>query len=167
MAKILETYLFSNSRNLWTLNANVVEKMTSSPIVNPDSPDWYERKIEEPVRDLVRFLRNNGINTECSCGHDMYIQCQVFLDGELQELHRLLYNYFNERKEKVNFDIDLRHTVKDGCPFTSLDIKLTGYNHPLSHLKEMKKYHEDMRKYHIEQLEWIDASIKREERGQL
>lgn len=39
--------------------------------------DWYLNTIEEPVRDIVRALRNNGINTECSCGHDMTIQCQT------------------------------------------------------------------------------------------
>jgi len=39
--------------------------------------DWYSNTIEEPVRNIVRALRNNGINTECSCGHDMTIQCQT------------------------------------------------------------------------------------------
>ena len=39
--------------------------------------DWYINNIEEPVRDIVRALRNNGVNTECSCGHDMTIQCQT------------------------------------------------------------------------------------------
>jgi hypothetical protein len=32
--------------------------------------------IEEGVRDAVCALRNAGINTECSCHHDGYIQCQ-------------------------------------------------------------------------------------------
>lgn len=35
--------------------------------------DWYDC-IEEPIRDLVRLLRNNGFNTTCSCGHAMIIE---------------------------------------------------------------------------------------------
>jgi len=31
--------------------------------------DWYEN-IEAPIRDIVKFLRNNGVNTECSCGYE-------------------------------------------------------------------------------------------------
>lgn len=44
---------------------------------------WYEENIEEGVRELVSVLRNNGINTECSCDHQnpMYIQCQYIPDG--------------------------------------------------------------------------------------
>ena len=53
---------------------------------------WYEENIEEEVRDLVLLLRNNGFNTECSCGHDMYIQCQYFTDGEIQRLDNFLFN---------------------------------------------------------------------------
>ncbi len=32
--------------------------------------DWYEENIEEPIRPLVHLLRENGFNTECSCGHE-------------------------------------------------------------------------------------------------
>lgn len=39
--------------------------------------DWYEQHIEPEVREVVRALRNNGINTTCSCGHEMYIECQT------------------------------------------------------------------------------------------
>lgn len=35
--------------------------------------DWYE-KIEIEIREIVRELRNKGINTTCSCGHKMYIE---------------------------------------------------------------------------------------------
>jgi hypothetical protein len=35
---------------------------------------WYKEKIEPEVRDLVRDLRNQGVNTTCSCGHNMYIE---------------------------------------------------------------------------------------------
>ena len=33
-------------------------------------------EIEEGVRGWVKLLRNAGLNTECSCHHEGYIQCQ-------------------------------------------------------------------------------------------
>lgn len=59
--------------------------------------DWYEENIEEPVRDLVMLLRDNGFNTECSCGHEMYIQCQLLDVEELERVINLLIenNFIN------------------------------------------------------------------------
>ncbi len=54
--------------------------------------DWYKEYIEEHIRDTVRLLRNNGFNTECSCGHKMYVQCQYITDGEIMRLDQLLFN---------------------------------------------------------------------------
>lgn len=54
--------------------------------------DWYVENIEEPIRKEVKLLRENGFNTECSCGHTRYVQCQCMLDGELWRLDKLLYN---------------------------------------------------------------------------
>ena len=34
-------------------------------------------EIEPGVRNLVCWLRNHGINTECSCHHKWYVQCQT------------------------------------------------------------------------------------------
>lgn len=94
--------------------------------------DWYEN-IEPEIRDLVKYLRNNGINTECSCGHDMYIQCQHIIDGSIKELHDLLYVYFAENGSKkegreysddINYEIEVHLTVEDGHVRSSLDIKL-------------------------------------------
>ena len=53
--------------------------------------DWYQR-IEEPIRKEVKLLRDNGFNTECSCGHEMYVQCEYLAEGEIQRLHNLLFN---------------------------------------------------------------------------
>lgn len=61
--------------------------------------NWYEENIEEPIRDVVKHLRDNGFNTECSCGHEMSIQIGHSLDGELMRLHSLLFGYFAEKKE--------------------------------------------------------------------
>jgi len=94
--------------------------------VNPRSIDWYEDNIEEPIRDLVKFLRNNGVNTECSCGHDMYIQCQYIPDGSIQDLIKLLYVYFYDVKGRSHFDFEIAINikVKEGHQYRTLDIKL-------------------------------------------
>lgn len=34
--------------------------------------DWYET-LEPGVREIVRFLRDNGINTDSSCEHEKYV----------------------------------------------------------------------------------------------
>jgi hypothetical protein len=80
--------------------------------------NWYEENIEEPVRKVVKLLRENGFNTECSCGHDMYVQCQYMVDGELQRLERLLLvNGYND------YEINLLIRRTDGHLFTTMDIR--------------------------------------------
>lgn len=81
--------------------------------------DWYDN-IEEPVRELVRHLRNNGINTTCSCGHDMYIQADVIPDGSFKHLHDLLFNYLTENELNVEYDITFRLEVRNGRPWRTL-----------------------------------------------
>lgn len=60
--------------------------------------DWYD-KIEEPFKDLVKLLRNNGFNTFCSCGHrpNPYIQMEWYDDIEVSKLYTLLVenNFYN------------------------------------------------------------------------
>jgi len=85
---------------------------------------WYEENIEPEVRELVRYLRNNGINTECSCGHDNYVQCQYIPDGTIQALHILLFNYFTEQSLPVSYTIDVRVMVVDGYQYATLDVRL-------------------------------------------
>ena len=72
-------------------------------------PSWYEENIEEGVRDVVRILRDNGFNTECSCHHDMQVMLSVHMDGEIQRLHTLLYdNGFR------NYSLQWSVNVKEG-----------------------------------------------------
>lgn len=85
--------------------------------------DWYKENIEEPLQDIVKYLRDNGINTECSCGHEMYIQCQYSPDGEFKRLHDLVYNYLHGKGVAINYTIVLTHEVRDGHCYTSLDLK--------------------------------------------
>lgn len=79
---------------------------------------WYEEYIEEPIRDLVKLLRDNGFNTECSCGHEMYVQCQYMMDGEIMRLHNLLFD-----NGYRNYEINIQIQVIDGHQYCSLDIK--------------------------------------------
>jgi len=54
--------------------------------------DWYKLKIEEPIRNLVKLLRDNGFNTTCSCGHypKPYVQMESHSSHEVDRLYDLL-----------------------------------------------------------------------------
>lgn len=62
-------------------------RLYSAPPVEAEEvvPDWYAENIEEPVRPLVRYLRDNGINTQSSCGHLMWVNC------EFSDVHGMMY----------------------------------------------------------------------------
>lgn len=47
----------------------------------------FWKGIEEPIRDAVRLLRDNGFNTTCSCGHDMYVDIE--LGNHMDEVERI------------------------------------------------------------------------------
>ncbi len=78
-------------------------------------PTWYERKIEPTVRDVVKLLRNNGINTECSCGHEKYVQCQCVNEGFIERVDGILFvNGFRNYRIKLSLireDGHLRDTM--------------------------------------------------------
>lgn len=55
--------------------------------------DFYD-EIEDGVREWVRHLRDAGINTECSCGHEGYIRCQVLdLPADIQRIKDVLHTH--------------------------------------------------------------------------
>jgi len=57
--------------------------------------NWYDR-IEEPVRELVYLLRNDGFNTISSCGHNNPCP-QVTMEWYgLEEESRRLYDLLRE-----------------------------------------------------------------------
>ena len=89
--------------------------------------NWYEENIEEGIRDVVRLLRDNGFNTECSCHHEMTIQCQYIVDGSVQRLHDLLYNYLSERNEEASYRLTMVCEVQKGGPFNAFfNVELLG-----------------------------------------
>jgi len=75
--------------------------------------NWYDN-IEKPIRKIVKLLRDNGFNTTCSCGHEMYVEGDSFPDGEIKRLHDLLYSYFCENKETPNYEIIVELKVEKG-----------------------------------------------------
>ncbi len=81
---------------------------------------WYQENIELPIQPLVRLLRDNGFNTESSCGHEMYVQCQYLLDGEIKRLHDLLFN-----NGYRNYEINISVKVLDGCLYSNCHIEMT------------------------------------------
>lgn len=81
---------------------------------------WYKKMIEEPIRPLVKLLRDNGFNTECSCGHVMQIQCQYLPEGEVARLYNLLYS--SSKNYKINVTVE----CIDGKLYSSLEVTITG-----------------------------------------
>lgn len=87
------------------------------------SLNWYSENIEEPVRDLVKLLRDNGVNTECSCGHKMYVQCQFIPDRQIMNIENLLLlNGYS------NYKLSIEIKRIDGHFYGSMGIFLPPYD---------------------------------------
>jgi len=61
---------------------------------NLSLPDWY-KCIEDPLKEIVYKLRNNGFNTTNSCGHKMYIEIDISWD-RLEDLYKVLAEGWGE-----------------------------------------------------------------------
>ena len=84
---------------------------------------WYQN-IEPKIRELVFRLRNAGINTECSCGHGMWIQCQSL--DQYSEL-RTIYNVMIEMAI-LDYQAVVHDEVNNGCRHTFIEIMLPDHN---------------------------------------
>jgi len=80
-------------------------------------PDWYEC-VEPEVRPLVKYLRDNGFNTTCSCGHEMLIQ--VACDAE--DLTRL-WNLLAEHLQSTD-DFELAFYWHSWCRFAEVRLRM-------------------------------------------
>ena len=90
---------------------------------------WYEEYIEEPIRGIVKALRDNGVNTTCSCGHEMTIQADVIVSGHLEVIHKTLFNYLAENNLPIEYDIVVRLEARKGMLWRCwADIKI---NNPI------------------------------------
>jgi hypothetical protein len=88
-----------------------------------DTIPWYEN-IEEPMREIVYRLRNNGINTRSSCGHRLYVQGEYFGYGDIDviyqtltgmgivDYHLMVYDLVAEQRRNPWFELTLpdRHS---------------------------------------------------------
>ena len=93
---------------------------------------WYEEHIEEGVRFPVKLLRDNGINTSCSCEHDKYVQCDNYVnDGHIQHIDYVLFNAGYR-----NYTIEMHLTREDGHLRNFIDIKFDDLEEPIKKLAE-------------------------------
>jgi hypothetical protein len=67
-------------------------------------PNFY-KNIEPGIRNVVKLLRDNGINTTCSCEHEMYIEFECYSDSS--EIDTIYYALFNAgyRGFKINYTL--------------------------------------------------------------
>jgi hypothetical protein len=71
--------------------------------------DWYEQNIDSEIREQVRLLRNNGINTYSSSGEGLFIICEVYSDIDVEKAFNLLSG--NGYK---NFSIHEEYIISEG-----------------------------------------------------
>ena len=83
---------------------------------------WYNEMIEDPLKEIVHLLRNNGVNTECSCGHQGYIQCQYIIGDDIKKVHELLFNYLHSNNLPVDYTINVKISVMNGHQYPSMEI---------------------------------------------
>ena len=75
---------------------------------------WYEEFIEEPIRDVVKLLRDNGFNTTCSCGHTMDVTGEFMPDYDIKRMHDLLYNHLVSINKLPDYEITYHMKVREG-----------------------------------------------------
>jgi len=122
---------------------------------------WYKDRIEEPVRDIVRILRNNGINTECSCGHEKYIQCQYIPEVDVQDIHMLLWNYLHSLGDNdPTFTISVEHKVIKGHQYSSLQIDLPIDEPHLKHLEKKQSHLEEQLEHHKKFVRYFEDELR-------
>ncbi len=103
--------------NIVRIIGKKLNDVLSTDHLNGESMNWYDENIENGIKTEVKLLRDNGFNTECSCDHGMYVQCQYVADGELKRLHDILFN-----NGYRNYIIHLRLKIIDGFSYSSLQI---------------------------------------------
>lgn len=76
----------------------------------------FYNEIESGVQQFVFLLRNAGINTECSCHHKGYIQCQTL--DPTTEVGRIKTVMIEEGIEEFEIEILYR-----GLDYSMLEIR--------------------------------------------
>ena len=100
---------------------------------------WYLECIEDPLKELVFLLRNNGFNTECSCAGHGKERAYIQMAWDDNDLPYQLTTFLLENKDAVlraGFDcweIEARWSwlnINDGIgsSYKSLDLKLFNFS---------------------------------------
>lgn len=92
--------------------------------------EFYD-DIEPEIRDIVRVLRDNGVNTTCSCGHQMYVEAEIVPSGMLQVIHNTLFNYFTETGRVPSYTITI-----------TLEENIAGLSRCFAHIQIVKEIDE-------------------------
>lgn len=110
-------YILWLNNNIW--KEQIMELLNILDNIDKNLNNYYEENIDDTIIDIIKYLRNNGINTECSCnGHKIekpYIQCQLIIDGEIKRIFELVYNYLCEKNKEIEYDIKINIKVENGC----------------------------------------------------
>jgi len=83
--------------------------------------DWYKTAIEPEVREIVRRLRNSGINTISSCGHEMWIQCET---SDPSEEWKMVYNVLVGDLGLKDWTMKVRWEVRGGHVHSFTEIRI-------------------------------------------
>ncbi len=110
-------------RSNWAFEQHLKQLEEYEMVGQKKNENWYEEWIEQPIRDVVKLLRDNGFNTECSCGHEMYVQCQYLMDGDIHRLHQLIWHYLHNVGKPIDFEIAVLVRVMDGHAYSSLNVE--------------------------------------------
>jgi len=86
--------------------------------------EWYIQNIEEPIREVVYRLRNSGVNTISSCGHDMTVGFNGF---DPTTIFFSVFNVMNEMKI-ADWRIEVRQESVHGSCFPEFGILYVGEN---------------------------------------
>ncbi len=76
----------------------------------------FYHEIESGVREWVFWFRNAGVNTECSCHHKGYIQCQI-LDptSDVMKIKGIMMEH-----NILDFEIEIKYR---GFDFSIMEIR--------------------------------------------
>lgn len=86
---------------------------------------WYKTAIEPRIRPIVKLLRDNGINTTCSCEHEMYVDASNDLGGVIDDIDHLLFNDLCRRHKPIDYVITATLMRQHGLKwFSNLEISL-------------------------------------------
>jgi len=69
--------------------------------------------IDEGIRELIALLRDNGINTTCSCAHEKYIEFDSNYALDVEAIYQLLSNC-GFRNFKIEYILGI---ANEGFPY--------------------------------------------------